>query len=79
MADMKSSWVARWQRLDGYIPGVYAVKVVGTVSDSSFLSIDKRNARWGYRSCIANTHSSILLEMKKKDLEPKDYTDRLWL
>lgn len=26
------SWVARWQRLEGYVPGVYAVKVVGSVS-----------------------------------------------
>ena len=26
------SWVARWQRLEGYQPGVYAVKVVGIVS-----------------------------------------------
>lgn len=27
-----SSWVARWQRLEGYKAGVYAVKVVGIVS-----------------------------------------------
>lgn len=26
------SWVAKWQRLEGYQPGTYAVKVVGTVS-----------------------------------------------
>ncbi len=32
MADASQSWVARWQRLDGYVPGVYAVKVVGMVS-----------------------------------------------
>ena len=32
LADPSSSWVARWQRLDGYVPGVYAVKVVGQVS-----------------------------------------------
>ena len=31
---MDGSWVARWQRLEGYVPGVYAVKVVGTVSGS---------------------------------------------
>ena len=28
----KGSWVARWQRLEGYVPGLYAVKVVGSVS-----------------------------------------------
>ncbi len=34
LADAAQSWVARWQRLDGYVPGVYAVKVVGMVSGS---------------------------------------------
>lgn len=28
----KGSWVARWQRLENYQPGTYAVKVVGVVS-----------------------------------------------
>lgn len=32
MADPTKSWVARWQWLNSYVPGVYAVKVVGTVS-----------------------------------------------
>ncbi len=32
LADPVSSWVAKWQRLEGYVPGVYAVKVVGLVS-----------------------------------------------
>lgn len=30
--DGRGSWVAKWQRLEGYVPGVYAVKVVGAVS-----------------------------------------------
>lgn len=25
------SWVARWQRLEGYKPGVYAIKIEGNV------------------------------------------------
>ena len=29
------SWVARWQRIDGYEKGVYAVKVSGNVRDQS--------------------------------------------
>lgn len=33
--ESRGSWVARWQRLDGYQPGVYAVKVVGVVSNGS--------------------------------------------
>lgn len=32
LSDPSTSWVSRWQRLDGYVSGVYAVKVVGTVS-----------------------------------------------
>ena len=32
VAETKKSWVARWQRLEGYAPGVYAVKVEGTVN-----------------------------------------------
>ncbi|CBF86460.1 Spt4/RpoE2 zinc finger-domain-containing protein [Aspergillus recurvatus] len=29
--DPATSWVARWQRLDGYVPGTYAVKVTGSL------------------------------------------------
>lgn len=32
LADPEASWVAKWQRLQGYVPGTYAVKVVGIVS-----------------------------------------------
>jgi len=32
MADPGTSWVAKWQRLEGYAPGTYAVKVEGVVS-----------------------------------------------
>ncbi|CAF9904854.1 Transcription elongation factor SPT4 [Imshaugia aleurites] len=34
LADPTTSWVARWQRLEGCVSGVYAVKVVGTVSET---------------------------------------------
>ncbi|KAL2108710.1 hypothetical protein VUR80DRAFT_3450 [Thermomyces stellatus] len=27
------SWVAKWQRLDGYVPGLYAIKVSGQLPD----------------------------------------------
>lgn len=30
--DPAASWVARWQRLDNYVAGTYATKVVGSVS-----------------------------------------------
>ena len=29
---LEQSWVAKWQRLEGYKPGTYAVKVEGIVS-----------------------------------------------
>ena len=32
LANPERSWVAKWQRLDKYVPGNYAVKVVGVVS-----------------------------------------------
>jgi len=33
LADPTTSWVAKWQRLSNYVPGVYAVKVVGTLPE----------------------------------------------
>ncbi|KAK3060900.1 transcription elongation factor spt4, partial [Coniosporium uncinatum] len=33
LADPAQSWVAKWQRLDTYVPGLYAVKVVGTLPE----------------------------------------------
>jgi transcription elongation factor SPT4 len=36
----QDSWVAKWQRLQGYQPGLYAVKVNGIVSLSFFLLPD---------------------------------------
>ena len=32
----EGSWVARWQRLEGYRPGVYAIKIEGNVGDPSY-------------------------------------------
>lgn len=32
VSDTTRSWVARYQRLEGYVPGVYAVQVEGVVS-----------------------------------------------
>lgn len=31
LGDPKHSWVAKWQRLQDYKPGIYATKVVGTL------------------------------------------------
>lgn len=44
LADPGQSWVAKWQRLDGYVAGVYAVKVVGMVSAVYYFN-------WAGQSC----------------------------
>lgn len=36
--DPASSWVAKWQRLDNYVPGTYATKVTGAVSNTLSLA-----------------------------------------
>jgi len=33
VTDTSKSWVARWQRLEGYVPGVYAVQVEGVLPE----------------------------------------------
>ncbi|KAI9898236.1 hypothetical protein N3K66_006596 [Trichothecium roseum] len=33
LADPGRSWVAKWQRLDGYVGGMYAIKVSGQLPD----------------------------------------------
>jgi transcription elongation factor SPT4 len=33
LADPTKSWVAKWQRLDKYVRGVYATKVSGQLPD----------------------------------------------
>ncbi|CAD6501953.1 BgTH12-02197 [Blumeria graminis f. sp. triticale] len=33
LADPSKSWVAKWQRLDNYVKGVYATKVSGQLPD----------------------------------------------
>lgn len=37
LVDPEHSWVAKWQRLEGYVPGTYAVKVIGVVSLTSLI------------------------------------------
>ena len=33
LSNPSKSWVARWQRLDGYVAGIYAIKVSGQLPD----------------------------------------------
>ena len=46
LAEPHTSWVAKWQRLDKYVPGVYAVKVVGSLPDEVHQTMEDNNIRY---------------------------------
>lgn len=46
LADPAQSWVAKWQRLDGYVGGVYAVKVVGMLPDEVKQNVEDAGGRY---------------------------------
>lgn len=46
MGDPGSSWVAKWQRLTQYVPGVYAVKVVGQLPPDVAESLKDRGINY---------------------------------
>ncbi|KAI9826865.1 MAG: transcription elongation factor spt4 [Thelocarpon impressellum] len=54
LLDPKASWVARWQRLDGYVKGVYAVKVTGTLPDEKVQEIVSLGGNYTPRDGSAN-------------------------
>lgn len=43
LATPSKSWVAKWQRLDGYARGVYATKVSGQLPDDIRTSIEEES------------------------------------
>ncbi|KAI9791939.1 MAG: transcription elongation factor spt4 [Peltula sp. TS41687] len=46
LTDPTRSWVARWSRLDGYVRGTYAVKVVGTLPDEYVQRLEDKGVRY---------------------------------
>ncbi|MCJ1247277.1 Transcription elongation factor SPT4 [Trapelia coarctata] len=46
LAEPGSSWVAKWQRLDQYVPGVYAVKVVGMLPEEILQQLEDAGVRY---------------------------------
>lgn len=40
LADPSKSWVAKWQRLDSYVKGVYATKVSGILPDDMVATME---------------------------------------
>jgi transcription elongation factor SPT4 len=46
LTDPKNSWVAKWQRIDGYVPGMYAVQVIGTLPNSYVQDLQEAGVRY---------------------------------
>jgi transcription elongation factor SPT4 len=40
VADTNRSWVARYQRLEGYVPGVYATQVEGILPEDVLVAVE---------------------------------------
>lgn len=46
LRDPENSWVAKWQRLSSYVPGVYATKVVGRLPDDIVQGLEENGLRY---------------------------------
>lgn len=46
LADPKGSWVAKWLRLTEYVPGVYAVKVNGTLPQTIIETLEDNGIQY---------------------------------
>jgi len=47
--DPRESWAARWLRVDGFLPGVYAISVVGQWDRDTEDDLEGRGLRWRCR------------------------------
>ncbi|RAO73662.1 uncharacterized protein BHQ10_009674 [Talaromyces amestolkiae] len=56
--DERQSWVARWQRLEGYVPGTYAMKVTGTLPTETVASLEDAGIKYIPRDGSANEEES---------------------
>ncbi|KZZ87896.1 Transcription initiation Spt4 [Ascosphaera apis ARSEF 7405] len=46
LSDPSTSWVAKYQRLDGYVPGTYAVKVTGILPQEIIAQMEDAGVRY---------------------------------
>jgi transcription elongation factor SPT4 len=46
VSDTKRSWVARYQRLEGYVPGVYAVQVEGVLPEDVIVAAENAGVHY---------------------------------
>lgn len=47
--DPRESWVAKWLRVDNYLPGVYAISVIGTLDLEAKEILENGNYSWRCR------------------------------
>jgi transcription elongation factor SPT4 len=50
MMKPKESWVAKWQRIMSFVPGLYAVQVNGKVPEELLEDLQKQNIRFKPRA-----------------------------
>lgn len=41
LCDSKVSWVGKWQHMNGYAPGMYAITVEGELPESKILALER--------------------------------------
>jgi len=46
LTDPEKSWVAKWQRLDKYVAGMYAVQVIGQVPQDVITELTNRGIKY---------------------------------
>ncbi|KAF2016614.1 transcription initiation Spt4 [Aaosphaeria arxii CBS 175.79] len=46
VSDTSRSWVARYQRLEGYVPGVYAIQVEGVLPDDIVVAAENAGVHY---------------------------------
>ncbi|KAF2688609.1 transcription initiation Spt4 [Lentithecium fluviatile CBS 122367] len=54
VSDTSRSWVARWQRLEGYVPGVYAVQVEGVLPEEAIAAAENAGVHYQPRDGTVN-------------------------
>ena len=51
--DPRTSWAAKWIRVDNYLPGVYAINVTGQFDRDIEEELENRGVRWRCRPAAA--------------------------